>query len=79
MAKAKKTKTQETKQERHSAVETKQEVKEVEVKETKPKRQPTHFAIFVKENYSKVKELPNNERLKKLSELYKETKNKTSQ
>ena len=73
MAKAKKTKTQETKQE------TKQEVKEVETKETKSKRQPTLFAIFVKENYSKVKELPNNERLKKLAELYKETKNKTSQ
>ena len=46
---------------------------EVEVKE-KPKKKPTKFAVWVKEQYHLVKNLPNKDRLKRLSEMYKEHK-----
>lgn len=42
----------------------------------KPKRQPSKFAQFVKDNYSKVRDLPNKERMKRLSQMYKESKSK---
>ena len=51
-------------------VETRSPIKKVD----KVKRKPTLFAIFVKEHYHTVKELPNSERLKKLSIMYKERK-----
>lgn len=47
---------------------------EVEVKEKPKKKAPTKFAVYVRENYEKVKDLPNKDRLKKLSEMYKEHK-----
>lgn len=57
----------------------KSEPKQVdEQKSLKPKRKPTLFAIFVKEHYHTVKDLPNAERLKKLSVMYKESKNNTA-
>lgn len=38
------------------------------------KRQAGSFALYMKENYSQVKNLPNKERLKALSEKYKSQK-----
>lgn len=40
----------------------------------KTKKQPSGFALFVKQNYQSVKTLPNNERLKALSLKYKSSK-----
>ena len=35
------------------------------------KRQPSKYALFIKDNYSKVKELPVKERFKKLAQMWK--------
>ncbi len=45
-----------------------------DAKQTKGKK-PTGFALFVKENYQSVKDLPNGLRLKELAKKYKESKN----
>ena len=45
-----------------------------DTKQTKGKK-PTGFALFVKENYQSVKDLPNGLRLKELAKKYKESKN----
>ena len=43
-------------------------------KKSKKPKKPTEFAIFVKEHYNTVKDLPNNQRLKALSVKYHESK-----
>ena len=35
------------------------------------KRQPSKYALFIKDNYSKVKDLPVKERFKKLAQMWK--------
>ena len=42
------------------------------VKKEKVKRAPSKFALYMRENYDKVKSLPNKERLTALSKMYKE-------
>ena len=42
--------------------------------EGRARRKAGGFALYMKENYSQVKNLPNKDRLKALSEKYKESK-----
>ncbi len=52
----------------------KEEIKEEEVKKVKAKREPSAYNKFVKENYSKVKDLDRKERFSALSKMWKESK-----
>ena len=42
--------------------------------ETKKKREPTKYALFVKDHYDEVRNLPVRERLKELSKMWKKSK-----
>ena len=41
-------------------------------KKVKKTRPPTKYSMFVKENYSKVKDLPVKQRFRKLAEMWKQ-------
>jgi hypothetical protein len=61
----------------------KEEMNEPLLEEAKPeppkpkaKRQPTAYNAFVKDNFSKVKDLPTKDRFKKIAEMWAEHKSK---
>ena len=43
---------------------------------TKTKRAPTQYALFVKQHYDQVRNLPVRDRLKELSKMWKQSKEK---
>ena len=47
------------------------------VKKDKVKRAPSKFALYMKENYEKVKHLNNKERLSALAKMYRDQKGET--
>ena len=40
------------------------------------KKAPSKFSLFVKNNYDKVRNIPNQDRMKELAKMYKEEKSK---
>jgi hypothetical protein len=54
----------------------KKRVKKLDADGNPIKRKPTAYSIFIRDNYSKVRDLPNKQRFKALSVMWKEEKAK---